>query len=288
MSEAAPGEDPLPPLRDVIRRHGLAPTKALGQNFLLDLNITRRIARTAAPLGRIVEVGPGPGGLTRALLLEGAERVIALERDSRCEPALREIGEAFPDRLQIIMGDALTADFESLSDGPVQIVANLPYNVGTELLVRWLRGDGHGDTPPFWSGMSLMFQKEVAERIVAQPGSKAYGRLSVLAQSRADARILFDLPPQAFTPPPKVTSAVVRLSPLPALRHSCRLQALERVAAAAFGQRRKMLRQSLKSLGAPAAELCAAAGVSPEARAETIDLEGFAALARAWDAWRTS
>jgi 16S rRNA (adenine1518-N6/adenine1519-N6)-dimethyltransferase len=271
--------DGLPPLRDVIARHGLAPRKALGQNFLLDLNLTAKIARAGGALdgATVIEVGPGPGGLTRALLHEGAARIVAIERDERCLGALEEIAAHYPGRLQIVSGDALKADFASLADGAedVQIVANLPYNVGTELLLRWLTVP---EWPPFWRSMTLMFQKEVAQRIVAAPGSEAYGRLGVLAGWRCRSRIVFDVPAQAFTPPPKVTSSVVHMLPLEAPMEAD-LKRLERVTQAAFGQRRKMLRQSLKPLGGEA--LLAAAGIDPTRRAETLSVEEFVRLAGA-------
>jgi 16S rRNA (adenine1518-N6/adenine1519-N6)-dimethyltransferase len=272
--------DDLPPLREVIRRHGLGARKSLGQNFLLDLNLTARIARAAGPLGgvTVVEVGPGPGGLTRALLALGARRVIAIERDGRCLPALHEIAERFADRLTIVEGDALRIDLEQyLQAEPVRVVANLPYNVATALLVAWLTIDRW---PPWYESLVLTFQREVAQRIVAAPGSKAYGRLSVLAGWRTQAQILFDIAPRAFVPAPKVTSSVVRLVPRPSPL-ACDRRLLERVAEAAFGQRRKMLRQSLKSLGVDVLELLAAAGLDPTARAEDIPVAGFAALARA-------
>lgn len=270
--------DGLPPLRDVIQRHGLDAKKSLGQNFLLDLNLTGKIARAAGPLEgvTVVEVGPGPGGLTRALLMHGAERVIAIERDARCMAALAEIEAHYPGRLEVIEGDALKIDFATLvpQAADLRIAANLPYNVGTELLLRWLTPPVW---PPFYSSMTLMFQREVAERIVATPGTEHYGRLSVLAGWRTRARILFDIPPQAFTPPPKVTSSVVRLEPRPDPL-PVELARLERVTQAAFGQRRKMLRQSLKGLGGET--LLAAAGIDPTRRAETLSIEEFVALAR--------
>lgn len=272
--------DDLPPLRDVIRRHGLSARKSLGQNFLLDLNLTARIARAAAPLedATIVEIGPGPGGLTRALLALGARRVIAIERDPRCLPALGEIAQHYPGRLRVIEGDALRIDIARELDGsPARIVANLPYNIATALLVAWLTVD---PWPPWFDRLTLMFQREVAERIVAEPGSKSYGRLSVLAGWRTQARILFDIAPSAFVPPPKVTSSLLQLvpraAPLP-----CDLRALERVAAAAFGQRRKMLRQSLRSLGVEPLPLLDAAGIVPTERAEDVPVAGFVALAQA-------
>lgn len=270
--------DGLPPLREVIRAHGLFAKKALGQNFLFDLNLTAKIARSAGGLEgvTVIEVGPGPGGLTRALLSEGASKVIAIERDERCLSALAEISERYPGRLEVIPGDALKTDFAALVAGvsPVKIVANLPYNVGTELLVRWLTVE---PWPPFYESLTLMFQREVAERIVAQPGDSSYGRLGVLAGWRTEARIDFDVPPQAFTPPPKVTSSVVhivpRTNPLPV--DGARLA---RVTEAAFGQRRKMLRQSLKSLGGEA--LLEKAGIDPTRRAETLSIEEFVRLAQ--------
>ncbi|HVA11811.1 MAG TPA: 16S rRNA (adenine(1518)-N(6)/adenine(1519)-N(6))-dimethyltransferase RsmA [Stellaceae bacterium] len=266
----------LPPLREVIRRFELGARKSLGQNFLLDLNLTRRIARAAAPLdaANIIEIGPGPGGLTRALLLEGAKHVTAIERDPRCIAALRELDAAFPGRLTIVEGDALGVDPARLVAAPRKIVANLPYNIATPLLIRWL-GDARA-----YESMTLMFQKEVAERLAAAPGSDAYGRLSVLAQWLCDVRLAFDVPPQAFVPAPKVTSTLVHLIPRAAPLAPCDQAALERVTAAAFGQRRKMLRQSLKSLGGDTAALLAAAGVEPTARAETLSVEQFCALAR--------
>ncbi len=272
--------DDLPPLRDVIARHGLSAIKGLGQNFLLDLNLTGRIARSAGDLTghTVIEVGPGPGGLTRALLAAGAARVVAIERDERCLPALAEIAERYPGRLSVIHDDALTVDFGRVADGPTRIVANLPYNVATPLLVGWLRAE---PWPPYYDSLTLMFQREVAERIVAPPGSKAYGRLGVLAGWRSEARILFNVPPAAFTPPPKVTSSVVgltpRTSPLPADP-----AALERVVASAFGQRRKMLRQSLRSLGVDPLPLLAAAGIAETERAEEVDIAGFTRLANAF------
>ncbi|TPM39702.1 16S rRNA (adenine(1518)-N(6)/adenine(1519)-N(6))-dimethyltransferase RsmA [Mesorhizobium sp. B2-3-4] len=275
--------DGLPPLRDVIERHGLQAKKALGQNFLLDLNLTGKIARSAGDLtdATVVEVGPGPGGLTRALLFNGARRVVAIERDERCLSALAEVSAHYPGRLEVISGDALKTDFASLASaaagdsGQVRIVANLPYNIGTELLVRWLTV---ADWPPFYASMTLMFQREVAQRIVAAPDSDAYGRLAVLAGWRTQARIAFDVPPQAFTPPPKVTSSVVHLepraTPLPA-----DVRKLGRVTEAAFGQRRKMLRQSVKSLGGEA--LLERAGIDPTRRAETLSVEEFVRMTNA-------
>ncbi|MGN6765159.1 MAG: 16S rRNA (adenine(1518)-N(6)/adenine(1519)-N(6))-dimethyltransferase RsmA [Rhizobiaceae bacterium] len=271
--------DGLPPLRDVIQRHGLAAKKTLGQNFLLDLNLTGKIARAADDLASstIVEVGPGPGGLTRALLFNGAAKVIAIERDERCLPALEEISAHYPGRLEIVAADALKADLAALAgrERPVRIVANLPYNIGTELLIRWLAAQ---EWPPFYRSMTLMFQREVAERIVAKPGTSAYGRLGVLAGWRTEAKILFDVPRQAFTPPPKVTSSVVQLIPREAPLKAD-LSALERITRAAFGQRRKMLRQSLKILGGDA--LLTAVGIDATRRPETLSIAEFVALANA-------
>ena len=281
MNAAAP--DGLPPLREVVRAHGLDPKRTLGQNFLFDLNLTGRIARAAAPLEghTVLEVGPGPGGLTRALLAHGAARVVAVERDSRCVPALSEIAARYPGRLDVVEADALGFDpLPFLGSHPAKVVANLPYNVGTALLVGWLTSERW---PPWWGSLTLMFQREVAERIVADEGDRAnYGRLGVLCGWRARARILFDVPPSAFVPPPKVTSSVVqiepRADPLP-----CRVAALEAVTRAAFGQRRKMLRGSLRGLGADPATLLAAAGLAGTARAEEVPVEGFVALAQALD-----
>jgi 16S rRNA (adenine1518-N6/adenine1519-N6)-dimethyltransferase len=293
--------DELPPLRETIRRHGLSAKKSLGQNFLLDLNLTARIARAGGTLEGItvVEIGPGPGGLTRALLAQRARQVIAIERDSRAIAALGEIATHYPGRLTVVEGDALEMEWDraparlpqdktiaSLSvggtDNAARIIANLPYNIATALLVRWL---GIEPWPPWYDSLVLMFQREVAERIVAVPGAKQYGRLAVLAGWRTEAKIMFDVAPTAFVPRPKVTSSVVRLvpraSPLPCFRTT-----LERVTAAAFGQRRKMLRQSLRALGADPQPLLAAAGIDPAARAEEISVEGFVALANAVDAIR--
>jgi 16S rRNA (adenine1518-N6/adenine1519-N6)-dimethyltransferase len=275
--------DDLPPLREVIRRHGLRAKKSLGQNFLLDLNLTARIARAAGPLEGVdaVEIGPGPGGLTRALLAAGARRVIAVERDDRAIAALDEIAGRYPGRLEIVAGDALDFDPRPLlGNALARVVANLPYNIATALLVRWLTLE---PWPPWYDQLVLMFQREVAERIVAGPGTKSYGRLSVLAHWRCEARILFDVAASAFVPPPKVTSSLVALMPRQAPL-ACDRRALEQVTQAAFGQRRKMLRQSLKTLGADPLALLAAAGVAPTARAEDIPLEGFVALARAFAA----
>jgi 16S rRNA (adenine1518-N6/adenine1519-N6)-dimethyltransferase len=271
--------DDLPPLRDVIRRHKLTPKRSLGQNFLFDLNLTARIARAAEPLENItvVEIGPGPGGLTRSLLALGARRVIAIERDLRAIAALEEIAGRYPGRLDIVAGDALAVDpREQLGPERARIVANLPYNIATALLVGWLTVE---PWPPWYESLLLMFQREVAERIVAAPGRKSYGRLSVLAGWRTEAKILFDVAPSAFVPPPKVTSSVVRLTPRPEPL-ACDPTALQRVTEAAFGQRRKMLRQSLKTLGVDAATLLAEAGIEPTARAEEIPVDGFVALAR--------
>jgi len=278
-----PGASPdgLPPLREVITAHGLNAKKSLGQNFILDLNLTRRIARACGPLaGRtVVEVGPGPGGLTRALLLEGAERVVAVERDARCLPALAEIAARYPGRLAVHEGDALEADWRALlgeAGGKAIIAANLPYGAASLLLAGWLETE---PWPPWYSGMILMFQKEVAERLVAEPGSKVYGRLSVLAQWRCEARIVLNLPPAAFTPPPKVSSAVVELTPRAVPLPAGAPGALAKVTAAAFGQRRKMLRQSLKTLTAMPELLLREAGIAPDLRAEQLSVADFARLA---------
>jgi len=272
--------DPLPPLRAVIASHGLSARKSLGQNFLLDLNLTAKIARQAGDLTQcdVLEIGPGPGGLTRGLLAEGARKVLAIEKDARCLPALEEIAAAYPDRLQILNGDALEVDPLAHLTPPIRIAANLPYNIGTELLVRWLTP---ADWPPFWQSLTLMFQREVAERIVAVPGSKAYGRLAILAQWRSTARIVMSLPPGAFTPPPKVSSAVVHLEALPGPRYPADPAVLSRVVAAAFNQRRKMLRAALKGQAPDIEDRLIAAGIAPTERAEQVGLEQFCALARA-------
>jgi len=273
--------DDLPPLREVIRRHDLRAKKSLGQNFLLDLNLTSRIARAAGPLDdvTVIEIGPGPGGLTRALLANGARRVIAVERDERALAALAEIAARYPGRLDVVAGDALDFDPRShLDRGPVRIVANLPYNIATALLVTWLTLE---PWPPWYDRLVLMFQREVAERITAAPGSKNYGRLSVLAGWRSEARMLFDIAPSAFVPPPKVISTLVEFVPR-AAPLACDPRALQRMTQAAFGQRRKMLRQSLKSLGVDPLVLLSAAGIEPTARAEEIPVAGFVALARAF------
>ncbi|WP_029031711.1 16S rRNA (adenine(1518)-N(6)/adenine(1519)-N(6))-dimethyltransferase RsmA [Salinarimonas rosea] len=282
--------DDLPPLREVVREFDLAPRKQLGQNFLFDLNLTSRIARASGKLegARVLEVGPGPGGLTRALLAGGAAHVVAIERDARCLPALARIAERYPGRLTVVEADAAAFDpcgllADGPGAGPPRVVANLPYNVGTQLLTGWVATPGW---PPFWESLTLMFQREVAERIVATPDEREdYGRLGVLCGWRTQAEILFDVAPSAFVPPPKVTSSVVRLVPRenPA---PCDVRALEAVTAAAFGQRRKMLRQSLKSLGHDPAPLIEAAGVPPTARAEEVGVDGFVAMARALDAER--
>ena len=273
--------DTLPPLRDIIARYGLNAQKALGQNFLLDLNLTSRIARSAGPLEdtTVLEVGPGPGGLTRALLAAGAKKVIAIEKDQRCLPALEEIAAHYPGQITIIEGDALTFDLETLDhDGPLKIIANLPYNIGTALLMKWIDG---AEWPPIFNDLVLMFQREVAERIVATPDRPHdYGRLSVFCGWRTDAKILFDVSPQAFTPPPKVVSSVVKVTPR-AHPTVCDPKLLARVTQAAFGQRRKMLRQSLKSLGVDPITLCESVGLDPTARAETVTIDQFVALAQA-------
>ena len=274
--------DGLPPLREVVARHGLEPKKALGQNFLYDLNLTGRIARAAGPLDgvTVVEVGPGPGGLTRALLAEGAARVVAIERDPRALPALAEIAAHYPGRLEVVDADALNFDpVPLIGTGPARIVANLPYNIGTPLLVGWLTG---GAWPPWWDSLTLMFQREVAERIVADEDDRAnYGRLGVLCGWRTEAHILFDVAPSAFVPPPKVTSSVVRLTPRRAPL-PCSVQALEAITRAAFGQRRKMLRQSLKAAVPDPARLLEAAGIPETARAEEVPVSAFVAMAQAY------
>ncbi|AKS46388.1 dimethyladenosine transferase [Octadecabacter temperatus] len=271
--------DNLPPLKHVIDTHGLAAKKSLGQNFLLDLNLTAKIARLS---GRnedhdVLEIGPGPGGLTRGLLSEGARRVLAIEKDERCLSALAEISDAYPDRLTVISGDALDINPLDHLTSPIRVAANLPYNIGTELLVRWLTPT---EWPPFWDSLTLMFQREVAQRITAEPGSKAYGRLAILSQWRTDAKIVMNLPPEAFSPPPKVSSAVVHLTALPEPRFPADAAMLQHVTATAFNQRRKMLRSSLKSLSPDIEDHLHAAGIKPTERAEQISVEGFCALAR--------
>ena len=274
-------DDNLPRLSEVIDRYGLSARKSLGQNFLLDLNLTRRIARTAGCLEgfTIIEVGPGPGGLTRALLMEGADKVVAVERDERALPALAEISAAWPGKLTVIHGDALSTDWQSIcGQGPVKIVANLPYNIATPLLTGWLT---RHSWPPFWSSLTLMFQKEVAHRICAGVGDNAYGRLSIISQWRSDVVKMFDVSPQAFTPPPKVTSSIVHVTPRAEPVVDCDVAVLEKVTAAAFGQRRKMLRSSLKALGGDPAALITQAGLEPTMRAEEVDVAGFCRLAKA-------
>jgi len=271
--------DTLPPLSQVIAAHGLTARKSLGQNFLLDLNLTAKIARQAGDLSGcdVLEIGPGPGGLTRGLLAEGARRVLAIEKDQRCLPALAEIAQAYPDRLKVINADALDLDPLEHLTAPIRVAANLPYNVGTELLIRWLTPK---DWPPFWESLTLMFQREVAERIVAAPGSKTYGRLAILSQWRAEAKIVMSLPPEAFKPAPKVSSAVVHLTALPEPRFPADAAVLSRVVAAGFNQRRKMLRASLKGVAPDIEDRLLAAGIKPTERAEQVSLEGFCALAR--------
>lgn len=271
--------DGLPPLREVIRAHDLQAKRQLGQNFLLDLNLTSKIARMAGDLSGadVLEVGPGPGGLTRGLLAEGARRVLAVEKDARCLPALAEIAEAHPGRLQVIHGDALEVDALAHLTPPIKVVANLPYNVGTELLIRWLTPEVW---PPYWQSLTLMFQKEVAERIVAKPRGDHYGRLALLAQWRCDAKIVMILPPEAFTPAPKVHSAVVHLTRLEGPRYPADAKVLNRITTMAFNQRRKMLRSSLKGLGPEVEAMLEEVGIPPTARAEEISLELFCALAR--------
>jgi 16S rRNA (adenine1518-N6/adenine1519-N6)-dimethyltransferase len=273
--------DGLPPLREVIRASGLSAKKSLGQNFLLDFNLTRRIARAAGPLegATIVEVGPGPGGLTRALLLEGASRLVAIEKDARCLPALSDIAALYPGRLDIVAADAREVDYGALGlPSPARIVANLPYSVATPLLIGWLKT---APWPPWFDRLILMFQREVADRIAAQPGSKDFGRLAVLAGWRARARILFTLPGEAFTPRPKVDSALVELVPRPAPAPPCEVGQLEKVTAAAFGQRRKMLRSSLRQLTPDSEALLVSLGIDPTARAEELSVADFCRIANA-------
>lgn len=271
--------DSLPPLKQVIDNHGLAARKSLGQNFLLDLNLTAKIARLS---GRndahdVLEIGPGPGGLTRGLLSEGARHVLAIEKDERCLPALADIQSAYPDRLTVMGGDALDIDPLEHLTPPIRVAANLPYNIGTELLVRWLTPQ---HWPPYWDSLTLMFQREVAQRITAEPGSKAYGRLAILSQWRTDAQIVMNLPPEAFSPPPKVSSAVVHLTALPEPRFPADANMLQHITATAFNQRRKMLRSSLKGLSPEIEDHLIAADIKPTDRAEQIDVERFCALAR--------
>ena len=271
--------DGLPPLREVIRTHDLVAKKQLGQNFILDLNLTARIARSAGDLSAcdVLEIGPGPGGLTRGLLAEGARHVVAVEKDARCVPALEDIAAVYPGRLTVLLGDALAMDVSAHLTAPVRIIANLPYNVGTELLIRWLTP---AQWPPFWTSLTLMFQREVAERIVARPRTDHYGRLALLAQWRTDAQIVLTLPPEAFTPAPKVHSAVVHLTRLAEPRYPADAAILMRITAMAFNQRRKMLRSSLKGLAPDIEARLLSVGIPPTARAEEIGLEGFCALAR--------
>ena len=275
----------LPPLRDVIAQHDLRAKKSLGQNFLLDRNLTDRIAKAAGPLEDVdvLEVGPGPGGLTRSLLRQGARRVIAIERDERCLPALKDVSDAFPDRLEIVSGDALEIDeselMAKLGQCPVRVIANLPYNIGSKLLIKWLLVE---KWPPWFSSLSLLFQKEVAERIVASPGVKAYGRLSVMTNWRCRARIAFDIPARAFTPPPKVTSSLVVITPTDIPEPSVDPRELETVVGLAFGQRRKMIKSSLRALGVPVDTLLAEADIDPSLRAENIDVAGFVRLTHAY------
>ena len=274
-------QDGLPPLRDIIRDLGLTARKSLGQNFLLDFNLTRRIARAAGPLegATIVEVGPGPGGLTRALLMEGASRVIAIEKDERCLPALADIAAAYPGRLEIVAGDARAVDFGALDvHAPARIVANLPYSVATPLLIGWLKTE---PWPPWFDRLVLMFQREVALRIVAKPGSKDFGRLAVLSQWRTDPRILLTLPAAAFTPRPKVDSSLVEFVPKEAPQPACDVTTLERVTAAAFGQRRKMLRSSLRQITPDAEELLQGLGIDHKRRAEELQIGDFCRIANA-------
>lgn len=284
-ARATASPDGLPPLGDVVRALELSARKSLGQNFILDLNLTRRIARAAGPLGgkTVIEIGPGPGGLTRALFLEGAQRVVAVERDERCRPALAAIAERYPGRLTVHYGDALSTDWRTLAgdcQGKPIIAANLPYNIATRLLVGWLESE---PWPPWYQRMALMFQKEVAERIVAAPDSKAYGRLAVIAQWRTKPRLAFTVSPEAFTPAPSVSSAIVEFTPIEKPSPECKVETLGAVTAAAFGQRRKMLRQSLRSLTAAPEPLLAAAGITPTLRAEALSVRDFARLAYVYE-----
>lgn len=274
-------EDPLPPLRDVIRDYDLRASKVLGQNFILDLNLTRRIARTAgqsgsSPLNKILEIGPGPGGLTRGLLMERADHVTVIEADERFRPALEDISKAYPDKLSVVMGDALKINPNEIFEGGYKIVANLPYNIATPLLIKWL-----SQSPIRWDSLTLMFQKEVAQRICAQPGDDAYGRLAVLSNWLADTTIEFDVSADVFVPPPKVTSAIVTLVPREQPLAEADLSILEKVTAAAFGQRRKMLRASLKQITPEAESILLACDIDPTRRAETLTIEEFCALSRA-------
>lgn len=274
-------DDPLPPLRDIIRDHDLRASKVLGQNFILDLNLTRRIARTATqagatPLHKVIEIGPGPGGLTRGLLMEGAEHVTVIEADERFRSALEDIATAYPDRLSVVMGDALKINPSEILEGNYKIVANLPYNIATPLLIKWL-----SQSPIGWDSLTLMFQKEVAQRICAQPGEDNYGRLAVLSNWLAETRIEFDVPADVFVPPPKVTSSIVSLIPREHPLAEADLSTLEKVTAAAFGQRRKMLRASLKQITNEAETILIACNIDPTRRAETLTIEEFCTLARA-------
>ena len=274
-------EDPLPPLRDVIRDYDLRASKVLGQNFILDLNLTRRIARTAgqsgsSPLNKILEIGPGPGGLTRGLLMESADHVTVIEADERFRPALEDISKAYPDKLSVVMGDALKINPNEIFEGGYKIVANLPYNIATPLLIKWL-----SQSPIRWDSLTLMFQKEVAQRICAQPGDDAYGRLAVLSNWLADTTIEFDVSADVFIPPPKVTSTIVTLVPREQPLAEADLSILEKVTAAAFGQRRKMLRASLKQITPEAESILLACNIDPTRRAETLTIEEFCALSRA-------
>ena len=276
--------DGLPPLRDVIAKYDLAARRSLGQNFLFDLNLTGKIARAAGDLGEttVIEIGPGPGGLTRALLAHGARQVIAIERDQRCLGALAEIAAAYPGRLTVVEGDALSVDCAKLGEAPRRIVANLPYNIATPLIIKWLQAG------PSFKSITVMVQREVADRLAAKPRTKDYGRLSVLAQFLSRPRRLFDVPPRAFIPPPKVTSSVIELIPLSEPAAPARIEDLERITQAAFGQRRKMLRQSLRSLGLEVEPLLASVEIAPTARAEELNIAQFAALARAFRARRAA
>lgn len=277
--------DILPPLREVIKDLGLSAKKSLGQNFLLDMNLTAKIARASGPLQDeiIVEIGPGPGGLTRSLLEEGAKKVIVIEKDDRCLPALQQINEAYPERLHIIQGDALEQDFDALTEGqPYRIAANLPYYISTEILCQLLiRSEGK----PQWKSLTFMFQKEFAVRLASKENNKDYGRLSILAQSLCSVKILFDVHPSAFTPPPSIKSSVVRLEPLANCELPCKLQSLEKLTQATFSQRRKMLRASLKPIVKNPLELLEKAGINPELRADQLPLKDYLRLAALWETW---
>ena len=271
--------DNLPPLKDIISKYEIRAKKSLGQNFLLDLNLTSKIARYAGNLKQsdVLEIGPGPGGLTRSLLNEGARQVVSIEKDNRCIAALEEIQSLFPGRLRLLQGDALSMNVTQYLTDPIKIIANLPYNIGTELLIRWLNSK---NWPSFWQSMTLMFQKEVANRIVARPGSKAYGRLSVMSQWRCNTKIAFNIPATAFTPPPKVESAVVHFEALNEPKFPAEVDKLEFVVSKAFNQRRKMLRGALKGHFINVEEGLFSIGVLPTKRAENITVQEYCAMSQ--------